>query len=72
MNSKLDTKTFYSVTGGLMVIVMAILSLYWSLFVTLNTKIEDVRLDHNTTKTTLTNHVTHTHINFRCEDSHEH
>ena len=64
---KLDTATFTWVTTGLVVIVMGILGLYWSLFISMNQKLEAVRLNHNTTHTTLSNH-----INFKCEDNHEH
>ena len=67
MNSKLDIKTYTWVTTGLVIIMMGILSLYWTLFIALNAKIENVRLDHNTTQTTLNNH-----INFICEDRDEH
>jgi hypothetical protein len=67
MTNKLDAKTFTWTIAGLAVIVMAVLSLYWSLFITLNNKIETVRIEHTTTKTTLDNH-----LNFRCEDNDEH
>ena len=67
MDSKLNITTYTWITTGLVVIVMGILGLYWSLFIALNAKIEGVRLGHNTTQTTLDNH-----LNFKCETSHEH
>jgi hypothetical protein len=67
IDRKLDASTYTWVTTGLVVIMMGILGLYWTLFISINTKIESVRLDHAVTKTTLNNH-----INFKCEDNNEH
>ena len=67
VDRKLDTVTFTWVTTGLVVIMMGILGLYWSLFINMAAKIETIKIDHNTTQTTLNNH-----INFKCEDTNEH